>query len=168
MKPLIHPMLPGDKVALLDILDTISEFSPADVLVAREVIDSYLQDTAGSGYNILVAEIEEDIVGYICYGPIPLTQGTWDIYWMAISPEKQGQSIGSSLIAKAESQIMESEGRLILIETSSRPDYEKARRFYQRHGYEVVCWIPDFYAPGDEKLILQKRLAGNRQAPSQE
>jgi ribosomal protein S18 acetylase RimI-like enzyme len=154
----IRPMLPGDKAALLNILDAVPEFSPADVTVAREVIDGYLRDPAGSGYNILIAGIEEDIVGYICYGPTPLTQGTWDIYWMATSPDKQEQGIGSDLMVSAESQIMESGGRQILIESSARPDYKKARRFYQSHGYEVVCRIPDFYAPGEDEIILRKKL----------
>jgi len=151
-------MLPGDKETLFGILDTIPEFSPADVPVAREVIDSYLKDTVASGYNILVAEIDTSVVGYICYGPTPLTQGTWDMYWMATSPEKQGQGIGSDLMAFAESLIIESEGRLIMIETSSRPEYEKTVRFHRNRGYEEICRIPDFYTPGDDKLILQKRL----------
>ena len=154
----IRPMLSGDRGALLDILDAIPEFSPADVLVAREVIDSYLQDPVGSGYSILVAEIDKDIVGYICYGPTPLTQGTWDMYWMATSPDNQGQGIGSDLMALAESRITESGGRLIMIETSSRPDYARILRFHQHHGYEEICRVPDFYAPGDDKIILQKKL----------
>jgi len=156
----IRPMLPSDRKALFKILDAIPEFRPAEVLVAKEVIDSYLHDPSGSGYNILVAVIDTSIAGYICFGPTPLTQGTWDIYWMATSPEKQGQSIGSSLIALSESRIIESGGRLIIIETSSKPEYEKTRCFYFGHSYEVVARVPDFYAPKDDKLILQKRLAG--------
>jgi len=156
----IRPMLPGDRKALFNILDAIPEFRPAEVLVAKEVIDSYLHDPSGSGYNILVAVIDTSIAGYICCGPTPLTEGTWDIYWMATSPEKQGQSIGSNLIALAESRIIKSGGRLIIIETSSKPEYEKTRCFYFGHGYEVVARVPDFYAPKDDKLILQKNLAG--------
>ena len=158
MKPLIRPMLSGDKAALLNVLDAMPEFSPADVVVAREVIDAYLRDPAGSGYNVLLAEIDTSVVGYICYGPTPLTQGTWDIYWMATSPNRQKQGIGSDLMVSAESKIVESRGRLILIETSDRPDYQKALRFYQQHGYGIICRIFDFYAPGDDKIVLQKRL----------
>ena len=156
----IRPMLPDDRAALFAILETIPEFSPSEVLVAKEVIDSYLKDPSGSGYTILVAELETGIAGYICYGPTPLTQGTWDIYWMATAPEKQGKGIGSSLITSAASRIKESGGRLAIIETSSRPEYEETKRFYLRHGYEVVARIPDFYAPEDDKLILRKRLEG--------
>jgi len=128
------------------------------VAVAEEVIDSYLKDSFSSGYHILVAEVDSIVTGYICYGPTPMTEGTWDIYWMAVAQEKQNQGIGSALMKYAEKAILRAKGRLAIIETSSTPAYEKTRHFHLRHGYEIVARIPDFYAPGDDKLILQKRL----------
>ena len=126
--------------------------------VAKEVIDSYLKDSLRSGYHILVAEVNSTITGYICYGPTPLTEGTWDIYWEAVARERQDRGIGSALMESAEKEIVRAKGRLAIIETSSTPAYKKTRHFYLSHGYEVICRIPDFYAPGDDKLILQKRL----------
>ena len=126
--------------------------------VAEELIDCYLDDPVGSGYYILVAEVNSTVTGYICYGPTPLTEGTWDIYWEAVARERQGQGIGSALTKSAEKEITKAQGRLAIIETSSIPAYEKTRHFHLSHGYEVICRIPDFYAPGDDKLILQKRL----------
>jgi len=128
------------------------------VAVAKEVIDSYLKDSLRSGYHILVAEVNSTITGYICYGPTPLTEGTWDIYWEAVARERQDRGIGSALMESAEKEIVRAKGRLAIIETSSTPAYKKTRHFYLSHGYEVICRIPDFYAPGDDKLILQKRL----------
>jgi len=155
----IRPMAKRDKPALVEILRDTPEFKPSEVVVAEEVIDSYLHDPQGSGYNILVAEADSTVVGYVGYGPTPLTEGTWDIYWMAVRPKRQGQGIGSALIAFAEEQIKKAQGRLAVIETSSRPEYEKTRRFHLSHGYEIIASLPDFYAPGDDKLILQKRLS---------
>lgn len=126
--------------------------------VAEELIDSHLNDPSGSGYCILVAEADSTVAGYICYGPTPLTEGTWDIYWVAVAREKRDQGIGSALMKSAEKEIRKAKGRLSIIETSSTPAYEKTRKFHLGHGYEVVARIPDFYAPGDDKLILQKRL----------
>ena len=128
-------------------------------MVAEEVIDSYLHDPHGSGYHVFVAEDDSAVVGYICYGPAPLTEGTWDIYWMAVDRERQGQGTGSALMEKAEEEIKRSGGRMVVIETSSTPAYEGARRFYLSHSYELIARIPDFYALGDDKLILQKRLS---------
>ncbi len=142
----------------MKILQNTPEFKPSEVVVAEEVIDSYLNDPISSGYYTLIAEADSAIAGYISYGPTPLTEGTWDIYWMAVSAEKQGRGIGGALMAHAEDKIREARGRLVIIETSSQPEYEKTRRFHLSHGYEVIARIPDFYTPGDDKLILQKRL----------
>ncbi len=147
-----------DKPAIMGILRDTPEFKPAEVAVAEEVIDIYLGDPQGSGYNALVAEADSEAIGYICYGPTPMTEGTWDVYWMAVTPRQKGKGIGSALLAYAEDKIKEAKGRLVLIETSSQPGYERTRRFYSARGYELISRIPDFYAPGDDELILQKRL----------
>jgi GNAT superfamily N-acetyltransferase len=142
----------------MKMLRSTPEFKPSEVVVAEEVIDSYLRDPHGSGYHALVAELDSAIAGYICYGPAPLTEGTWDIYWMSVAPEKQGRGTGGALLSYAEDKIRQARGRLIVIETSSQAGYEKTRRFYLNHGYETIGRLPDFYAPGDDKLILQKQL----------
>jgi GNAT superfamily N-acetyltransferase len=147
-----------DKSSIMRILSTTSEFKPTEVIVAEEVIDSYFRDLSGSGYHVMVAEIDLMVAGYICYGPTPLTEGTWDIYWIAVDKEKQGQGIGTTLMAFAEDNIKKAEGRMILIETSSLLEYGKTRRFYFTQGYEIVCQIPDFYVPGDHKIIFRKLL----------
>lgn len=143
----------------MKILQNTPEFKPSEVLVAEEVIDSYLHDSVGSGYYTLVAEDDSAIAGYISYGPTPLTEGAWDLYWLTVAQGKQRQGIGSALIKAAEGEIRKAKGRLALIETSSTAAYEKTRRFHIGCGYKVVARIPDFYAPGDDKMILQKRLS---------
>jgi ribosomal protein S18 acetylase RimI-like enzyme len=158
----IRPMTQRDKPAIMKIVAATPEFNPAEVAVAEEVIDSYLQNSYQSGYRILVAEVEQGVVGYICYGPAPLTEGTWDIYWIAVSGGEQSRGIGGALMAFAEGEIEKARGRLALVETSSKPEYEKTRRFYHRCGYEIISRIPDFYAVGDDKVIFQKRLRRGR------
>jgi ribosomal protein S18 acetylase RimI-like enzyme len=151
-------MTQGDKPGIMKIVGTTPEFKPLDVVVAEELIDSYLHNPGELGYHILIAEVDKTVAGYICYGPTPLTEGTWDIYWIAVAVEKQSQGIGSALMQSAEGKIKEARGRLVIIETSSTPEYEKTRRFHLGHGYELIARLPDFYAPGDDKLLLQKRL----------
>jgi len=151
-------MVSNDKLAIIDMLKHMPEFKPAEVVVAEEVIDSYLCDSFGSGYNVLVAELGKSIAGYVCYGPTPLTEGTWDLYWIAVSPELQTKRIGKGLLTSAENAVKKAGGRRIFVETSSLSSYEGARNFYHSNGYVTVCRIADFYSPGDDKLIFQKRL----------
>lgn len=158
MKPTIRPMTASDKASLMEILKRIPEFEPEEIGIAEEVIDSYLKDPVNSGYYVLVAELDSSLAGYIQYGNTPLTNGTWDIYWMAIEPRLQGKGIGKVLMGVAETDIKKREGRLILIETSSKPLYEKTRNFHVGRGYALTCRIADFYSPGDDLLIFTKRL----------
>jgi D-alanine-D-alanine ligase len=150
-------MVAGDKPALMRILRNTPEFKSFEVVVAEEVIDSYLNDPR-AGYFTLIAEEDGKIAGYICYGETPCTVGTWDIYWVAVDRAKRGHGIGKMLSEAAETAIKKAGGRLAIIETSSTPLYENTRQFYERRGYEPVACIPDFYTPGDDKLVLRKKL----------
>lgn len=151
-------MSASDKRALMQILKNTPEFKPFEVTVAEELIDYYLAEGAKSGYIIQIAEDEGEVAGYICYGETPCTVGTWDIYWIAVDRVKRGKGIGKALSQTAETAIKQAKGRLAFIETSSTPLYENTRQFYMARGYEQVARIPDFYSPGDDKLILQKKL----------
>ena len=158
MGPTIRPMTSEDKPAIMWMLRNMPEFKPIEVDVAEEVLDSYLQNPTRSDYHVFVAETGSTITGYICYGPTALTEGTWDIYWLAIAPNEQRRGVGKALLAFAEDKIKATKGRLALIETSSKPEYERTRRFHRSQGYELACRIADYYAPGDDKLIFQKQL----------
>jgi ribosomal protein S18 acetylase RimI-like enzyme len=97
-----------------------------------------------------------ETVGWICYGPTPCTMGTYDIYWIGVSPAWQGKGIGRVLTAFAEQAIRDRGGRLFVVETSGRESYTPTRRFYEALGYEIAASIPDFYGPGDPRVIFIK------------
>ncbi|MDD5604606.1 MAG: GNAT family N-acetyltransferase [Dehalococcoidales bacterium] len=158
MSIVIRQMSAQDKSEIVYLLETIPQFKPIEITIAKELVDEYLGKGTNSGYHILVAEENHVLVGYICYGPTPLTESTWDIYWEAVIPARQGFGIGSSLINEAETNIRLLGGKLALIETSSIPEYEKTRKFYSSHGYCQVSCIPDFYAPGDHRITYYKKL----------
>jgi ribosomal protein S18 acetylase RimI-like enzyme len=153
----IRPMHQSDKPPVMAILRCTPEFLPHEVVVAEELLDAYLSDPE-SGYHILVAETGSKVSGYICYGETPLTVGTWDIYWIAVDRSLQGQGIGAALMKATEDKIKELHGRLVVIETSSKADYNKTRRFHAAQGYAEIAIIPDFYEIGDGKVIMVKRI----------
>ena len=154
----IRKMTQQDKSPLMNILRDTPEFTPPELIVAEEVIDCYLEDPIRSGYRILITENDSTVSGYICYGPTPLTEGTWDLYWAAVTRKMRGTGLGKALWEKAEDDIRKDGGRLAVIETSSKPDYESTRRFHEARGYKQVGRIADFYSPGDDMLIYVKRL----------
>jgi len=154
----IRPMTNKDKPAILQILKATPEFTQAEVVLADEIIEEYLHKSFESGYMILVGEVDSKLIGYICYGPTPITEGTWDVYWIAVDRNYQGKGFGKKLMQAAEEDIRKSGGRLILVETSSKHGYEKTNLFYQRMGYKEVCRIKDFYMIGDDRVTYEKRF----------
>ncbi len=155
----IRKLKKEDKPALMDILHNTPEFTADEVTIAEEVIDGSLDNPGKSGYFSLAAENDEGVfTGFISYGPVPMTQYAWDIYWLAVRREFQGHGVGAALLKAAEENIVQAGGRMAFIETSGKAQYDKTRRFYLTNDYKEICDLPDFYAPGDNKVIYQKIL----------
>jgi ribosomal protein S18 acetylase RimI-like enzyme len=62
------------------------------------------------------------------------------------------------LLDEVERRLRQREARLLVVETSSRDDYNSTRRFYEGHGMTEAARLADFYAPGDARVVYVKRL----------
>lgn len=125
--------------------------------VALELIDAAIADPAGD-YRVLIAELDGRVAGYVCFGPTPMTQSTWDLYWIVTHPEARGQGVARALVGRMEVEIRAQGGAQVRVETSLTDSYGAAHAFYERLGYPVLARLPDFYKPGDDLLILMKKL----------
>lgn len=155
-------------------------FSDAEVDVAIELFDSAFgtpaaaasahsgfanNAPASSDYFFLGAFTpEEELAGFACYGPTPGTDGTWDLYWIAVHPAAQGTGSGTILLNEVERRLQGLNARMLVVETSSRSDYRNTRGFYLRRGYVEAARARDFYAPADDRITFTKRLQSR--APS--
>lgn len=140
-------------------------FYPAEVDVAGELVTERLAKGEESGYYFTICEAGGKLIGFAIYGPIPCTAHSFDLYWIAVSPEYQGKGLGRVLIQKAEKLIKDAGGRRIYIETSDRPQYAGTREFYLRCGYERAALLEDFYGPDDAKSIYVKIMEPLPEAP---
>jgi ribosomal protein S18 acetylase RimI-like enzyme len=129
-------------------------FQAHEVDVALELIDA----PAESGYRFFVAELDGVVAGYACFGATPCTAGTWDLYWIAVDPTLHGAGIGWTLMSAVEHAIRQESGRMIVIETASKPAYDRTRAFYLKYGCTEVARVPDFYAIGDDKVVYTLTL----------
>ncbi len=150
-------MRPQDKGPVLDLVRATDMFTPAEVAVAEELIDVYLGVPDQKDYRIVVVEDDGgSVAGYLTWGPTPLAEDAYDLYWMAVAPAEQGKGRGRELVGWIEDEVGKLNGRMIVIETSSQPRYEPTRRFYLKLDYREVARIPDFYKPGDDRVIYAK------------
>ena len=149
---------PEDRAPLEGLLRATGFFNPRELRVALEVIDEHLARGKNSEYRFLILEDEGKVIGYACWGPITVSLTSADLYWMAVHPASQGKGLGRMLLETAE-MWMAREGRTrVYLETSMRGQYASTRAFYLRCGYEIAAELPDFYEPGDGKVIFVKVL----------
>jgi len=149
----------SDRPGLVSLLVGIPSFDAEDQAVALELIDIALNDSDQIDYLFMLAVNEKDQpIGYACYGPTPLTEGTYDLYWIAVSGALSGKGIGTTLLRAVEEDIARRHGRLLIIETSSSQEYEKTRQFYLKNNYPLAETIKDFYRPGEDRVTFIKRL----------
>lgn len=163
MKQIIRPMVAADRGGVFRILEGAGNFTPEEVGIALELIDEWLELGEHSGYLTYVFEEQGDaeslVWGYICFGPTPLTQSTYDLYWIAVDKAKHRSGVGKKLLKFAEEEVLRRGGKLLLAETSSMETYGGTIAFYDKTGYELVGKVSDYYKPGDDKLIFAKRLS---------
>jgi len=127
------------------------------VAIAVELLDDSL---AGDGdYRFLGAYEGDELVGYVCWGPVPGTAGTYDLYWLVVDPARQCSGVGTRLVEAVEHRLISDGARLVVVETSSLPEYASTRAFYERRGYTRGATVPGYYAPGDDLVIYRKDLA---------
>jgi|SoiMethySBSTD1v2_1073268.scaffolds.fasta_scaffold53083_2 ribosomal protein S18 acetylase RimI-like enzyme len=155
----IRRLAPPDRESLSDLLETNGTFAREEIEVALELIDGA---AAGSrDYHVLVCELPDccaGLAGYICFGPTPMTDGTWDLYWIASRGSARGRGVGTALVRAMERELAGSGARIVRIETSQLDEYQAARSFYARLGYREVGRIRDFYRRGDDLVTLARRL----------
>jgi D-alanine-D-alanine ligase len=149
---------PDDCNKVRELVRKTGFFSEEEERVAIELIEEKLSLGSKSTYEFIFAEKEGSLVGYTCYGLIPLTKASYDLYWIAVDPKHQGGGIGRILLSQAEDRIRKSGGLQLYSETSSRDQYAPTRRFYMKCGYKKGADFRDFYYEGDGKIIFYKML----------
>jgi len=162
MNRTIRPLVAADRSGVFRILENAGNFTPAEVAIALELIDEWLELGEHSGYLTYVLEARDadssEVLGYVSFGPTPLTESTFDLYWIAVDKSKHRGGVGKRLLKFTEEETVRRGGKMLLIETSSQETYGGTIQFYEKTGYELVGKIPEYYKPGDDKLIFAKRL----------
>jgi ribosomal protein S18 acetylase RimI-like enzyme len=139
-------------------LGRIENFTPEEAACALELVDVALEKPDQPDYLFLLAEEDGELLGYICYGPTAMTEGTFDLYWIASDPHARKKGAGTKLLLAMEADLKKRGARLVRVETSSKEDYGGTHAFYEKHKYVEESRLRDFYRPGDDLITLTKRF----------
>ena len=165
-----EPLRADDRSRVNEILAATGAFTDEEIDVALELFDVVYpagdeglavatRASRNEDYEFVGARDAEGVLlGYACFGPTPSTDGTFDLYWLAVHPDAQGRGAGRRLLAWVEEELNRRSARLLVVETSSRDVYVRTREFYTRAGYAEAARVRDFYAPADDRIIYTTRL----------
>ncbi|PYQ53646.1 MAG: N-acetyltransferase [Acidobacteria bacterium] len=152
-----------DRDRIHEVLIATGRFNADEVRCAIDLVDQAFAHPERDEYVVHVLEDPDNgprktIQGYVCFGPTPLADGVFDLYWIAVDPKQQGLGYGQMLLRFVENEVRRNRGRMLLIETSSKESYAPTIRFYQRSGYDEISRIKDFYRIEDDKVVFCKKL----------
>ena len=159
----IRPVEARDRERIHQVLVATNRFTEEEVRVADELVELAVEHPEKGDYIVHVLEEPDSgphkqVQGYVCYGPTPMTDGVFDLYWIAVDPRQQGLGYGQLLLRFVENEVRRQRGRMLLIETSSKESYGPTLRFYERSGYDEISRIKDFYRIEDDKVVFCKKL----------
>jgi ribosomal protein S18 acetylase RimI-like enzyme len=149
---------PEDIIRVKQIVESTGFFYDYEVPVAVELVEDRLNKGFNSGYFFLFAEYKDVIIAYSCFGPIACTHNSYDLFWIVTHNDYRGFGIGKILLDRTEELIKQMGGRLLVVETSSKPHYLPTRIFYEKCNYDKAAQIASFYDADDDKVIYTKKL----------
>ena len=149
---------PKDPARIKEIVRSTGFFREDEIHVAVELVEEWLYKGEASGYEFLFAEAGGETVAYSCYGLIPCTLHSYDLYWIATHKDFMNKGIGRMLLRETEKAIQKAGGIGIYVETSSREQYAPTRAFYENNGYILKARYEDFYDRGDDKVVYVKKV----------
>jgi ribosomal protein S18 acetylase RimI-like enzyme len=149
---------PKDVETITQIAHGTGVFNDEELRVVREMLAAYFNPSPQDDYEFIIYRNgnPNSVAGFACFGPTPLADRIWDLYWICVDRHQQCGGIGNKLLKTIEDDLHQRGARAIYLETSDSDDYRPARDFYEHHGYERVAHLDDFYAPGEGKVMYRK------------
>lgn len=152
-------VLARDLQDVRDIVTSTGFFSIDEIDVAEELVAEHLRQGPDSGYLFVFAEDSSGrVMGYACYGPVPCTARTFDLYWIAVRSATRGLGLGRALLVEVENRLRATGGGKLIAETSSRDQYAPTQGFYRSCGFFEEARIRDYYAPGEDILYFTRQI----------
>jgi GNAT superfamily N-acetyltransferase len=155
----IRPAERRDRKQIRQLIQHRETITQTELEVAMQVLDEALRHPERGDYYVFCAiDDSGSIAGYICFGPIPLTDDCYDLYWIVVDKSFAKRGMGTGLLAFMEGFLAGKGARQLYVDTESGPAYEAARSFYEKNGFHEVCVLDDFYRKGASKLIFMKEV----------
>ncbi|RNC87864.1 MAG: N-acetyltransferase [Winogradskyella sp.] len=151
---MIRKIEKGDITELKKVLDS-SELFPSYLL--DDMISDYLNNKNSTDIWFTTIRHGKPISIVYC-APERLTNGTYNLYAIAVHKDQQGNGVGKKMMEYIENTLRENGNRILIVETSGKAEFELTRDFYIKCNYIKQAVIPEFYEEDDDKVVFWKKL----------
>jgi ribosomal protein S18 acetylase RimI-like enzyme len=155
---MIRPTTLDDSAGIIALAVAAGMFPATETEALGKVLADYFSGNLDDGHVWITDEEKGELCGVAYYAPDLMADRTWYVYMIAVHPDCQGLGRGTALMRHVENALQTSGQRVLLVETSGLPGYERTRAFYEKCSYEKEARIRDFYAAGDDKIVFRKVL----------
>ncbi|MBU1122148.1 MAG: GNAT family N-acetyltransferase [Candidatus Omnitrophota bacterium] len=137
----------------LEIAGNVGVFTSAEIDVIIEILNVH-EKSDGKEYVVFNYKEADIILGFIIFGRTPLTEFSWDIYWLVVDLGRQGKGIGGKLIRMCQDFILgNGDSAILKVETSTKKEFAHARNLYVKQNFKEAGRIPNFYKENDDLII---------------
>jgi ribosomal protein S18 acetylase RimI-like enzyme len=160
-KHVIRAPQPGQLSAIVSAAADSGGFRQLELDVLEDQLERYFEhgssDTGEFGRVRVALAASGELAGFAWIGADPITDSSWELYWLAVARRFGGAGIGRALLDEARRYAARAGGRRLVLDVSSTA-YPPAVTFYERNGFKVVGRVQDYYRPGDDRLIMAAGL----------
>ena len=154
MNQTIRRVTAADLEDLKGVLDS-SELFPSEML--DDMIHDFLNNEDTTDIWLTTTQAGKPVSIAYC-APERMTEGTYNLYAIAVHKSEQGKGIGGRMMTYLEDLLREQGHRILLVETSGLEEYALTRKFYVGCDYTQEAVIRDFYEAGEDKVVFWKKL----------
>lgn len=158
MSEVIRMVKKEDLPLLKNVLDS-SELFPSDLL--DEMIKDYFENSESQDIWFTTS-IQNSPVSIAYCAPEAMTEGAYNLYAIAVHKDYQGKGVGKKMINFIETLLISKGKRILIVETSGKPEFELTRKFYKQCNYTLQAIIPEFYDVDDDKIVFWKKLSAGK------
>lgn len=160
---MIRSVTPDDATAVVALAVDSELFPPEEAGVVESLLAEFFGGRAEQGHTCLVDEEAGDdgagtlrAVAY--YEPVTATDRAWELLMIGVQRDRHRTGLGGRLLRHVEDDLRGRGQRLLLVETSAAPAFDRARAFYAALGYDEEARVRDYFAEGDDMVLFRRVL----------
>jgi ribosomal protein S18 acetylase RimI-like enzyme len=152
---MIRSVTPDDAPAVVALAVASDLFPPEEAGVVETLIAGFFDGRAEEGHTCLVDEEDGALRAVAYYEPVTATDRAWELLMIGVRRDLHRTGLGGRLLHRVEDDLRDRGQRLLLVETSADPAFDRARAFYAALGYDEEARVRDYYADGDDMVLFR-------------